>query len=48
MTQRLIENTLHTLAHFRLYRLKAFTLSDEGQAFVSFKKSTSESILIFN
>ena len=22
MTQRLVENTLHTLAHFRLYRLK--------------------------
>ena len=21
MTQRLVENTLHTLAHFRLYRL---------------------------
>ena len=22
MTQRLVENTLHTLAHFRLYRLR--------------------------
>ena len=25
MTQRLVKNTLHTLAHFRLYRLK-FTI----------------------
>ena len=27
MTQRLDENTLHTLGHFRLYRLKKFQIS---------------------